>query len=259
MSEVFKILSRGQGPELVLVHGWAMHSGIWGGVIDALATEFRVNLVDLPGHGINRHVPLSRDMNTVTELILSELPPAAWIGWSLGGLIALVAASQHPEKVQKIAMVNATPSFSIQQDWEYGVDIATQQAFAAALEGDLAGTLEYFSTHVFGANLLREALDRLGGSSFIEIAPASNTLQTGLHLLYSNNLLPGLSACKTPTLFLGGSRDRTISPESLGQAAARMPDARVCLIAGAGHVPFISHEEKFLQIIREFLQAEPIA
>jgi len=198
-------------------------------------------------------------LQTVTELILSELPPAAWMGWSLGGLIALAAALLQTEKVQKIAMVSATPSFSSQQDWEYGVDIAAQQAFAEALEGDFTGTLEYFSTHVFGANLLREALDRLGGSSFFECAPASNTLQTGLHLLYSNNLLPGLSACKTPALFLGGSRDRTISPESLGQAAARMPDARVCLIPGAGHVPFISHEEKFLQIIREFLQAEPIA
>ena len=51
MSESLKISSRGQGPELVLLHGWAMHSGIWGGVVDVLASEFRVNLVDLPGHG----------------------------------------------------------------------------------------------------------------------------------------------------------------------------------------------------------------
>ena len=127
------------------------------------------------------------------------------------------------------------------------------------MQEDFAGTLDYFSSQVFGENLLRESLHRLGGSSFVECAPASNTLQTGLHLLYSNNLIPGLSTCRTPTLFLGGSRDRTISPESLGQAASRMPDARACSIPGAGHALFISHEEEFLQIIREFLQEEPIA
>ena len=255
MSESFKIITRGQGPELVLLHGWAMHSGIWGGVTDALATEFRVNLVDLPGHGINRHIPLSRDLKTVAELILSEVPPAAWMGWSLGGLVSLAAALQQPEKVQKIILVAATPSFSRQKDWEYGVDIAAQQAFAEGLKNDFAGTLDYFSLQVFGTNRLGESLDRLGGLSFIESAPASNTLHTGLHLLYSNNLLPGLSACKMPVLFLGGSRDRTICPESLGQAASRMPDAQVCLIPGAGHAPFISHEEMFLEIIRGFMNS----
>jgi len=259
MTKAFKITSRGQGPELMLLHGWAMHSGIWGGVIDALATEFRVNLVDLPGHGINRHIPLSRDLDTVAELILSEVPPAAWVGWSLGGLVSLAAALQQPDKVQKLALVNTTPSFSRQQDWEYGVDEAAQQAFAEGLESDLAGMLEYFSSQVFGANLLREALDRLGGSSFIESAPDGNTLHTGLHLLYNNNLLPGLGTCKIPVLFLGGSRDRTVNPESLSQAASRMPDARACLITGARHAPFISHEDKFLDIIRGFLQEKPIA
>ena len=71
MSENLKISTYGQGPDLVLLHGWAMHSGIWGGLVDVLATEYRVNLVDLPGHGINQHVPLSDDLNEVADLILS--------------------------------------------------------------------------------------------------------------------------------------------------------------------------------------------
>ena len=111
MSENLKISTRGQGPDLVLLHGWAMHSGIWGGLVDVLASEYRVNLVDLPGHGVNRHVPLSDDLSEVADLILSRLPPAIWIGWSLGGLVTLSAALRQPDKVQKAVLVAATPCF----------------------------------------------------------------------------------------------------------------------------------------------------
>ena len=45
------IATLGDGPDLVLLHGWAMHGGIFGPLIDALAGHFRLHVVDLPGHG----------------------------------------------------------------------------------------------------------------------------------------------------------------------------------------------------------------
>jgi len=259
MPEQFKISTRGQGPDLVLLHGWAMHSGIWGGIADALAADFRVNLVDLPGHGFNRHIPLSRDLNAVAEMILSELPPAAWLGWSLGGLVALAAAKRQAHKVTKMVLVGATPSFSRRKDWEWGVGTAAQKAFSDGLEHAYEETVDQFALQTFGADHLHESLRRLGDLPFTGNMPAKNTLNAGLHLLYNNNLLADLNGCKMPTLFLGGSRDRTIRPESFDQAASRMPDAKVVSILGAGHAPFISHEEEFLQIIRGFLHEERLA
>jgi len=253
MSDSIKISSLGNGPELVLLHGWALHSGIWGGLVDALATEYRVNLVDLPGHGFNCHVPLSRNLDTVADQILSELPPAIWMGWSLGGLVALSAALQQPQKIEKMILVAATPSFCKREGWDCGVDNTAQHSFTDGLENNFEETLDYFCLQTFGENQVGEALHRLGVSSFAEAVPARQVLHNGLHLLYSNNLLPGLINCKIPTLFLGGTRDRTISPESLRQATSLMPDARLGLIPGASHAPFISHEEKFLDIIRGFL------
>ncbi len=253
MSEGFKITTRGQGSELVLLHGWGMHSGIWGELVDVLATEFRVNLVDLPGHGVNRHVPLSCDLNTVAELILSELPPAAWLGWSLGGLVTLAAALRQPCKVQRIILVAANPSFSKQPGWDCGVDQAAQQAFSDGLQTDAAGTFNQFCLRTFGVHWKKELQQRLGAEPKIENAPTSSVLNAGLHLLYNNNLLPDLDACKMPALFLGGLRDRTVRPQSLDQAAALMPDARTSFIPAAGHAPFISHEQTFLNIVSGFL------
>lgn len=256
MSEGFKISTRGQGPELVLVHGWSMHSGIWGGLVDVLASEFRVSLVDLPGHGVNRHVPLSRDLDKVAELILSELPPAAWMGWSLGGLVTLAAALQQPHKVQKTVLVAATPCFSRQEDWDLGVSAAAQEAFADGLENDLEGTLDQFFVHCFGAAWVDESLRRLGKSLKTDDLPSKTTLRTGLHLLYGNNLLGGMETCRVPTLFLGGTRDRTINPQSIERAVAAMPAASARMIRAAGHAPFISHPEQFLDIILKYLKGE---
>jgi len=256
MSENLKIISRGQGPELVLLHGWAMHSGIWGGLVDQLASEFRVSLVDLPGHGVNSHVRLSSDLNEVAGLILSELSSAIWMGWSLGGLVTLAAALQQPHKVKRAILVAATPCFSRQAEWDLGVSLTQQQAFTDGLEEDFEGTLKAFCLQCFGAIRMEESLRRLGYSSIADKVPARKVLHTGLHLLYGNNLLAGLSTCKVPTLFVGGTRDRTIRPESFGQAAAMMPNGSSTLIRGAGHVPFISHEEVFLDIIREFIHGD---
>lgn len=253
MSEKLNIEVRGKGSDLVLLHGWAMHSGIWGGIVDDLTTEFRVHLVDLPGHGTNQHVPLSRDLDELAGVILSGLPPAVWMGWSLGGLVALAAALQQPEKVQRMIMVGATPCFSEQEGWECGVSHSAQRAFRYGLKNNLDETLNHFWHQCFGGAWVDEPLRLMGKSSITDSLPESEVLQNGLHLLYNNNLLTASGECKIPTLFIGGTRDRTIRPESFTKAATMMPAASSSLIRAAGHAPFISHREKFLDIIHDFL------
>lgn len=253
MSEKLEIRQLGQGPDLVLIHGWGMNSGIWGSVVDALAADFRLHLVDLPGHGVNRLIPLSLDLNAVAGQILTGLPPACWLGWSLGGLVTLAAALQQPHKVNKVLLVGATPSFSEQRDWDCGVSVGAQQAFIDGLEKDFDGTLHQFCLQTFGPLWMQEALDRLGRGGLADKIPDEKTLNTGLHLLYNNSVLPGLESIKIPALWLGGSRDRTIRPESFSRAASLMPAAASSMVTGAGHAPFISHEEEFLDIIRRFL------
>ncbi|HEY5774559.1 MAG TPA: alpha/beta fold hydrolase [Xanthomonadales bacterium] len=256
MSDRLVISTRGQGPELVLLHGWAMHSGIWGGLVDDLAAEFRVNLVDLPGHGVNRHVQLSPDLNEVAEQILSCVPPAVWLGWSLGGLVTLAAALRQPQSVRKAVPVAATPCFSKRPGWDCGVDIDTQQAFSDGLENDPEATLARFWLQCFDDGGASDSMQRLGKSSVSDDLPTQDAMQTGLRLLYSNDLSAELSTCRVPTLFVGGTRDRTIRPESFSRAAALMPDASCSLIRAGSHAPFISHPDRFLDIIRGFLNGD---
>ena len=48
------IEAHGSGPDLVLIHGWAMHGGVFAGLLERLGARFRVHVVDLPGHGLAR-------------------------------------------------------------------------------------------------------------------------------------------------------------------------------------------------------------
>jgi pimeloyl-[acyl-carrier protein] methyl ester esterase len=256
VAEKLKIITRGEGPDLVLLHGWAMHSGIWSGLLERLAREYRVNLVDLPGHGVNRRVALPGKLAEVADLILSHLPPAVWVGWSLGGLVTLAAALRQPGMVRKAMLVAATPSFSKRPGWDCGVDPAAQRAFREGLQNNLEETLKQFWLHCFGAAQAEESMRLLGKTSVMDGLPDLAVLKTGLRLLYGNDLRAELKSCEVPALFLGGTRDRTILPESFTRAADLMRNARAHLVNGAGHAPFLSHPDGFLDMIHGFAQGE---
>jgi len=202
---------------------------------------------------------LSDNLQEVAGQILARVPEAVWIGWSLGGLITLAAALLQPQKVQKAILVGATPSFSRRPGWECGVDAGSCRAFSEALENNPAETAEQFWLQCFGAPSVAESLRLLGKSSVMDDLPAKEDLHAGLRLLYDNDLLAESAACKAPTLFLGGTRDRTILPESFTRAAALMPAGDACLIKGAGHAPFITHRDAFLAIIRGYLNGDKAA
>ena len=108
----------GQGPDLVLLHGWAMHSGIWGSVRDQLAQRFRLHLIDLPGHGLS---PLSETgtLEHWAEIVAGTLPERCVLGgWSLGGRVAMELALREPQRVEKLVLLATTPCFAKLSDWE---------------------------------------------------------------------------------------------------------------------------------------------
>src|SRR5690606_495519 len=111
----------GSGPDLVLIHGWALHGGVFAPLVERLAPRFRLHLVDLPGHGYSRDSDVPLLPAAVASEIASRTPPAIWLGWSLGGLFALRAAASLPT-VRGLVMVAATPRFVRAPDWQHAVE-----------------------------------------------------------------------------------------------------------------------------------------
>src|SRR5687768_12234394 len=138
------VVVEGAGPALVLLHGWAMHGGIFAPLVDVLRERWTLHLVDLPGHGRARDDAQPLVLAPLAEALAAQLPRALWCGWSLGGLVALQVAQAHPTSVRGLAMLAAPPRFCRGDDWPAGMDPVVFEQFGAELGRDFAGTLDRF-------------------------------------------------------------------------------------------------------------------
>jgi pimeloyl-[acyl-carrier protein] methyl ester esterase len=255
------IETRGSGPPLVLIHGWAMHGGVFAPLLPRLEPHFTLHLVDLPGHGHSRDDATPLSLDAVATALLDALPPAIWMGWSLGGLFALQAALQRPEAVRGLVMQCATPRF-VRADagggdeWKYGVSAEIFRDFGAGLRSDYRATLDRFvALEAFGSDDARHALRSLRGDLFARGEPAAQVLADGLRLLETADLRGALPSLQVPSLWLAGRRDRLVDPRALRIAAGMAPDARFAQIEQAGHAPFLTHADDVAQAIIDFSAA----
>ena len=231
----------GHGPDLVLIHGWALHGGVFAPLAEHLSDRFRLHLVDLPGHGYSRdpHQPL--ELAGVASMIAARTPPAIWLGWSLGGLFALRAAASLPT-VRGLVMVAATPRFVRAADWPHAVDATVFSRFGEELAGDYTGTLDRFiALDALGSEHGRAELKTLRTLLHARGEPGPEALQAGLRLLDASDLRPALPRLAVPSLWLGGRRDRLVDPRGMAAAAALAPRSRFVELAGAAHAPFLGH------------------
>jgi malonyl-CoA O-methyltransferase len=247
--------TRGTGPDLVLLHGWALHGGTWGPWLDRLASRHRLHLVDLPGHGRS---PWPEQATTLTDLAQAASPRvpagAAVLGWSLGGLVALELARLRTADIAALVLVATTPRFLKSEDWPSAMEPATLQGFAAGLAGDYRRTIANFlALQTWGDEHATQALRVLRASLAAHGEPDPRALSAGLGILRDADLRDALPRLAVPTLVIAGEHDR-ITPAAAGrELAARLPTARYREIAKAGHAPFLSHADEVTREVEDFL------
>ena len=246
----------GKGPPLVLVHGWALHGGVFAPLVERLSDEFEMHLVDLPGHGHSRDSTLPLTLEACAPELLSRTPPAVWMGWSLGGLFAMHAASVS-SKVRGLVLVAATPRFVRGDDWPHAVECSVFEQFGTDLTQDYARTLERFlALDTIGSEHARAELRTLKANLFARGEPAPTALQEGLLLLEQTDLRADLHALRVPNLWVSGRRDRLVPPLGMQAAAAMTPHSSYVDIAGGGHAPFLGHADQVAAEIRSFMQIQ---
>jgi pimeloyl-[acyl-carrier protein] methyl ester esterase len=237
----------GAGPDLVLLHGWGMHSGVWGQWLLHLQRDFRVTAVDLPGHGSSRFQG-QRELEEWAAAVLEVVPPRAWwVGWSLGGLVALAAADQARNRLSGLVLLASTPKFVAYQDWMHGVPAEVFSQFARQLETDSERTLSRFlSLQVRCAERGNETLRQLRGDLRGRPAADPGALRAGLRFLQECDLRSAIRGRDMPLFWLLGERD-TLIP---AQLARDFPGIASTVIPGAGHAPFLSHPQQCADYVR---------
>ena len=232
----------GKGPPLVLLHGWAMHGGIFAPLVERLRDRCTLHVVDLPGHGNSRDCDVPLQLQSCVDAVAAVVPAAPWCGWSLGGLIALHAAATRPARVPALAMLCASPRFVRGDDWKHGVSAEIFRDFAAGLRSDYRGTLDRFvALEAFGSEHAKEEIRTLRDGLFERCEPAASVLAEGLELLETSDLRDALPGLQVPSLWLAGRRDRLVDPRAMRDAAELAPGSTLHVVEHAGHAPFLTH------------------
>jgi pimeloyl-[acyl-carrier protein] methyl ester esterase len=246
------IETQGQGPDIVMIHGWAMHAGIFAPLTRELSTRFRLHLVDLPGHGLSAQRDETLDLAGCAQRIADVVPRALWLGWSLGGQVCLDAARLAPASVRGLVLIASSPRFVIGDDWPHGVASDTFRQFADGLRSDYHRTIERFlALEAHGSERAQSELRELRAHVFDRGEPALRALCDGLGILDSADLREALPALRVPSLWIAGRRDRLIPPGAMQWAAQHSPGGRY-LEFSAGHAPFIGHAHAVAEAITAF-------
>ncbi|HET6725623.1 MAG TPA: pimeloyl-ACP methyl ester esterase BioH [Gammaproteobacteria bacterium] len=234
----------GSGSPLVLLHGWGLHAGVWNETIPTLAQHHRCIAIDLPGHG--ESPVIEDDVHAWAEACRAVAPKGAvWLGWSLGGMVALAAALQFRGEIAALRLVSTTPRFVTAPDWPHAMAPETLAKFAAELKSDWRGTVEDFLVlQTLGAATGRAALRTLRHEVFARGTPDPAGLAAGLRILENIDLRSRLSEIDIPVKVMSGERDR-LTPPAAGRALADTLNGEFKSVPRAAHAPFLSEPALF--------------
>ena len=247
--------SFGSGPDVVLVHGWGMHSGVWRGFAQKLAHEFRVTLIDLPGHGRSGMID-DYDLNGVGLALMEQAPAKAhWLGWSLGSMCALSLASRFSERMASLTMMAGNARFAQGDDWPCAMDLQLMSRFANDLITDYHKTLmQFIGLQTWGLDHAREVLRDLKAHVAECDEPEEAALRAGLDILRTEDLRSLLPNLPVSLLLLLGSKDRLAPPASGLAMQALSGRAELQVLEGAAHTPFLSHGNECVERLTDFWQ-----
>lgn len=239
---------------LLMWHGWGMHPAAWDGFTAQLAVQPQTP--PLPGYAATpAPVPYSLDA-LVDTLLVEQSAPVTLCGWSLGALLALHAAQRHPDKVARLILIGATPSFVQRPDWPHGMTPQALAEFTEAVARDPASSLKRFialfnQNDVNSRRLGRELMQALTTAPL----PSSDTLVAGLDLLRDTDLRAQAPMIRQPTLLLHGAHDPLMPLAAAQWLAATLPQAQLSVLPDAGHAPFLSDAAQCAALVKEFLHA----
>jgi pimeloyl-[acyl-carrier protein] methyl ester esterase len=236
---------RGDGPPVVLVHGWSMSSAVFDPLAAALPRGLRLVAPDLRGHG-DSTAPrpfglddLAGDLAALLERL--DLHRVTLVGWSLGAQVALAALPAIRHRVRGLGLVSATPRFTAADGWPHGLAPQAVEVLAHRVRRDPARGLARFFEGQFADGELDDVA-RAGLAALrarIPLPPVDAALH-GLGILATADLRATLPEVKLPAVVVHGERDPICLPGAGRALAEAIPGARLVVLAGAGHAPLLS-------------------
>ena len=236
------------GRRVALLHGFTQTARCWGPFGAALARSCRTLAVDMPGHGAAGAV--RADLPATADLAVATVGPATYLGYSMGGRVALHAALRHPAAVEALVVIGATP----------GLVSPAERAERRAADARLAERIVEIGVDAF--------LDEwLQGPLFASLDPAAscrderatNTaagLAASLTLCGTGSQEPlwdALGRLAGPVLVVAGAADERFADIGARMVAAIGAGATLATVEDAGHAAHLEQPEATAEVVLSWL------
>ena len=248
----FRINPYTQGPRAAigLIHGFAQTRRCWGSLTEHLSGRFTVRPIDAPGHGEAAAQRLG--LAAAAQSLADEIGPGIYLGYSMGGRLALHAALARPAEVRALVLVSATPG--IESDDEREQRRRDDETLAAHIE---AVGVERFVDEWLAGPLF----DRLDDTNWFVEERRTNTvagLASSLRLAGAGAQTPlweRLGEMSMPVLVVAGAEDAKYTDLAIRTAAAIGANATLAVIDGAGHSAHLERPDAFAAALDAWLAA----
>ncbi|MFN8480603.1 MAG: alpha/beta fold hydrolase [Kouleothrix sp.] len=267
----------GDGPPLLLIHGWGASSRYWLGTLAYLAASRTCYAIDLPGFGASPSVDPAPTLVQLAKLV-AEFTATLGLarydlnGHSFGAAVAACLAAQQPDRLRRLVITSfgvrpnplertwlglaqshaalmlqaSQPLIALARPWLRPLrPLAAQTLSVPPITATVAGW--YVAQMPADGQLLQAGIDDL------------TQMDVGAHLACIASIgdpavVAALRAVQAPTLFIGGDTDRVVNPDELRAAAALTRGSQVQTLVQCGHVPMVEQSAAYHSALHEFLE-----
>lgn len=257
----------GEGPPILLLHGFGGEIWMWEKQVTALSQRYRLYILDLLGYGYSDRPKVDYTPSLFIDMIRQFMDQlgvsrASLIGNSMGGGIAWAFALTHPERVQKLVLIDSIPPQVVSAvrhpffRWFLAIRHVPVLPCLAVMMRTRYMVRAMLMEIVFDDQLISEAvverqyqIGRIAGTARV----MTSTVR------YADEVVRYAGALETlrkPTLIIWGEHDEVLPVSVAKKLHATIKDSELCVIKGCGHMPMWEKPDETNQAIVEFLGRE---
>ena len=240
---------------VLLLHSFLCSGRMWRGQVPELAQRYRVVNLELRGHDRSYGAPPPVTMADLVDDAIAlldhlEIPQAAWVGLSIGGMISMRAALAAPDRVGAMALLNSDAGA---ETWQVKAKHGLLKAIAGRV--GLRPVMSRILRLMFGRTALKTQPDLISEwrSRFERVdLPSTFAVLDGLD--GRDSILEQLSDIAVPTLVLAGAEDMALPPQRAEAIHQNLPGATFHSLPRVGHLSALEAPEAVTRHLLAFLE-----
>lgn len=242
-------------PAIFCIHGWASNAQVFKPLAELFQQHFHFVAVDLPGFGESEYNEGDYQLENIVAQLLEAAPAkSTWLGWSLGGMLAVQAALDSPARVDSVMTICSNAKFVASKKFKQGVPQPLFDGFMESI-GDVRVTLRRFAA----LTVVGEKKDMLQSLKWLQQhtqapAPTSQTLKASLELLALIDNQVALASLTQPCLHMLATDD-AIVPHKASQVLNKINEKHLTsFVPNASHACLVTQPQLVANGILTFMQ-----